>query len=217
MNFIDNIKNLFGMNNQHLENKNIASPVPQNEQLTNPALLNWHANQISREALAHAQNQQRPINNYISPTPTQMPAVVNNALLQHIQKGLAGTPAATLSAQFAQAGQGLADPYLPAVLARKETGGGKRMSDKNNLLNILYGGIGHSPYDSPEQNIVGGNGKKGWMGLMHGGLYDKYLNSGDLNDFFKVYTPHVDNNGKPINGGYPEQISQYNAIRKSFE
>jgi hypothetical protein len=125
--------------------------------------------------------------------------------------------AATLSAQFAQAGKDLPDPYLPAILALKETRGGTGyMADKNNLMNIQYGGINNSPYETPQDNIVGGDGHKGFVGLIHNGMYDKYLKSGDLHDFFKVYTPTYDNNGKQINAPIDEQIKEYNDLRSHF-
>ncbi len=67
---LNKLKGIFGGNK-----KKVTSPVPQNEQLTNPALLNWYANEKSREELARRQNQQRSITPYISPTavPTRVP------------------------------------------------------------------------------------------------------------------------------------------------
>lgn len=69
MNFLDAIKKLFipGKAYAPLPDKPIEGP--------NKALDYWYANQASRGALAHAQNQQG-INNYISTTPNQAAAAI---------------------------------------------------------------------------------------------------------------------------------------------
>jgi hypothetical protein len=172
----------------------------------------------------------------VSPTPTQQPnpfqgiipqehaqaqSILPDQLTQQIQQGFqkwggASVPAATLSASFARAGQGLPDPLMPAVLAIKETGGGKHLADTNNLLNIQYNGIGNSPYEKPEYGIEGGGGHGGFPKVINNGMYKDYLKSGNLADFFKVYTPTYDKNGKQINAPIDKQIAAYNAIRSNF-
>jgi len=161
-----------------------------------------------------------------SPTPTHalqnyMPQQVKgasstslNKLTKQIQQGFLNydphSPAATLAASFARAGQGLPDPYMPAVLALKETSGGKNMTHPNNLLNILYGG--NSAYEKPEYGIEGGGGHQGFPGVIKNGYYNDYLKSGNLQDFFKHYTPPTD----PRNPSLQGSVDQYNGLRRYF-
>lgn len=139
-------------------------------------------------------------------------------LAENIKKGFekyGSKEGAKYAMEFAKAGINLPDPYLPAVLSLKETSGGKHLSRENNWLNIGP----DIDYSSVEQNVLGGEGKKGFMGLMQSGLYDAYLKSGDLNEFFKVYTPQAYKNpdgSMGYNGTYPQQINQYNSLRENF-
>lgn len=151
----------------------------------------------------------------LTPTPTPDPnAVLSEAIKQGFLRYGPNTPAATLSGQFARAGQGLPDPYMPAVLALKETSGGKNMTHDNNLLNILFqGGMGNSGYENPQDGIVGGDGHRGFPGVIHSGAYDNYLKSGNLREFFQHYTPYSPGGSNPP---YDQQIQQYNQLRSYF-
>jgi hypothetical protein len=149
-------------------------------------------------------------------TPTPIMTVPTSDLTNKIKQGFMNygpsTPAAQYADSFAKAGQGLPDPLMPAVLALKETSGGHRLSHQNNYMNIGP----EIDYPSVQSNLVGGEGKKGFVGVINSGMYDKYLKSGNLADFFSVYTPTYDKNGKQINDTLEKQISDYNLLRSYF-
>jgi len=152
-----------------------------------------------------------------SPTPTP------NPMIEALKKGFADysaksnfeNPLATMSAEMASAAEKnpLPDPYLPATMSLMETGGGKNMKYENNPFN--YGG------DKPDLNtaidkIYQGIGSTAGVGTTDGngmgGKYRDYLNSGDLQDFFKVYTPSAD----PRNPNYDELMKRYTQLRGYF-
>lgn len=136
---------------------------------------------------------------------------LTNAIRQGFLKY--GAPEAAANAQyFAQAGQGLPDPYMPAILAIKETSAGKRLSHKNNYLNIGP----NIDYPDVKTNLLGGgpNNQKGFAGVMKSGLYNKYLKSGDLKDFFNTYTPPTYQGG--TNDPIDKQIKDYNTYKSYF-
>lgn len=154
-NFLNSVKNLFGVNNnQRLENKKIVSPVAQNEQLTNPALLNWYANQQSREALARRQNaQEQGMHNYVSPTPTvtPTPAILASAVQP--------TPWNKIATQIINEGnkRGYSGETLARQMANESGFGTSHYAQMRNN----YGGIGaydSNPdaalkFDSPEEYL----------------------------------------------------------------
>jgi hypothetical protein len=140
------------------------------------------------------------------------PNEVAKMIQSGFQKYNPQVPAGKYAKEFAQAGEGLPDQLLPAILAIKETSGGTKISHKNNYLNIGP----EIDYPSPESNIVGGQGKLGFKGLLNTPAYKEYMKTGNLEDFFKVYTPHTDKNGKVINDSYAKQIQDYNKYRKYF-
>lgn len=158
-----------------------------------------------------------------TPTPTpQQPDL--NAIAEALKKGFNDyslksgydNPLATMSAEMARAGQdaNLPDPYLPATINLKETTGGKFLKHKNNMfnwsdkplpdlqtaINNVYNGIGSTaPNGTYDENG-------------YGGLYKDYLKTGNLEDFFRVYTPSSD----PNNPSYEEQIRQFKQLRGYF-
>jgi hypothetical protein len=152
------------------------------------------------------------------PQPTQSPAP--NNLEDVIKKAYAAygnPPVATLSAQLAKAGEGLPDPYLPAINALKETGGGRKLKYSNNFMNILA--PGQQNYPNPESNIFGeeGDNRYSFAELLKTAPYAPYRESGDLADFFKVYTPDRDRNGvRNTNPTIAEQVALYNELRKQY-
>ena len=143
-----------------------------------------------------------------SPTPTPNPMIAG------LEKGFADyglksgfeNPLATMSAQMAQAQEEnpLPDPYLPATMSLMETSGGKHMKYKNNPFN--YGG------DKPDLNTAIQRINEGIGNTSDTGLYKDYLNSGDMQDFFKTYTPSAD----PANPNYDELMKRYTQLRGYF-
>ena len=141
----------------------------------------------------------------------------------------AQVPLATQAAQLAEAGNRLPDPYLPIVLALKETQGGRDVVNRannggaagagmNNAWNIMYGGklIDYPDYETA---LMGGgnwgvNGapQQGLLGTLTGGLYDNYMRSGNLEDFFSTYSdPSVGN--PPME----KQVADYMYLRSLFD
>ena len=157
-----------------------------------------------------------------TPTPTVLPTFDDRdptGLQRQIEQGLpkAGfgdAPISTLTAQLAQAGSQLprnVDPLLPTIIALMETGGGQNLSAQNNLFNIGPG----INYPDPAVSILGG-GPQNQLGLSgvlrEGGIYDDFLQSGDLLDFFNRFTPSSD----PLNPSQEELIRRYEILRSHF-
>lgn len=160
--------------------------------------------------------------------PTPSPAPTDNqfgvprdqaALEEIITAGLADSnfadaPISTLSGQLAQAGAGLpeaVDPLLPVILSLMETSGGRNLSAPNNLFNI---GPGIS-YPDPVVNILGGGPQDqlGLAGVLRpGGIYDPFLQTGDLSEFFRTFTPETD----PANPSNEELVNRFNTLRDIF-
>lgn len=131
--------------------------------------------------------------------------------------------------QFQKAGL---DPYMPTILTLRETQGGRDNTQNptiygdNNYTNI------RNIRDSKTGAIIGQpNNPKSFInyssmadalgttnnghGLAHqilnSGLYDNYLKSKNLQDFFKVYS-----NPSDKNGSLPDQEANYNYMRQKF-
>lgn len=147
---------------------------------------------------------------YDKPKPIPIPiAKPTPSLEDQIKTGFANygkgreVPMATASAQLAQLGQQLPHQFLPAALSLKESSGllpggpnQERMREYSNPVGIKVGGE-LIKYPSPQVAIAGGGNlgidgspQKGLTGtLLDSGYYKDYLNSGNLEDFFRVYTP----------------------------
>ena len=141
-----------------------------------------------------------------TPSPTSMPI----PLADQIRAGFAAygkgkdVPMATTSAQLAQLGNRLPHPFLPAALSLKESSGllpsdnpdRQRMREYANPIGVKVGGQ-LIRYPSPQIAISGGgnwgpggNPQQGLAGtLLNSGYYKDYLNSGNLEDFIRPYTP----------------------------
>jgi len=144
------------------------------------------------------------------PTPTPTPHPMQYAIEQALNTYQGGVPIATLAAQLAQAGEGLPDPLMPAIMPLIETAGGNAITrGNNNLYNMLPTSQGVD-YPDYETAILGGPGQKGFRGTITGGKYDDYLSSGNLEDFFDTYSPSKEN------AALPDQINRYNSIRKQY-
>lgn len=131
-------------------------------------------------------------------------------------------PVATQSGQFAQAAGALpekVDPLLPAIIALMETGGGKNLTAANNPYNIRGIQNGRSKfidYPSLATALLGGgaDNSQGFSGLVGSNpLYENYRQSGDLADFFNVFTPPGKEYGNP---SLLDLILRYNAIKSLF-
>lgn len=145
-----------------------------------------------------------------SPTPTSVPSNLAKIIKQGIEKYDKNSPVATLSAELAQAGHGLPDSLLPTILSLIETHGGRDITKgKNNYYNALPTRAGVN-YPDPRTAILGGNGQKGLYGLLTSGLYDKYLKSGKLEDFFSRYSPASEN------ASIADQVDRYNSIKDQY-
>ena len=156
-----------------------------------------------------------------TPTPTPTPTSTQTLDASQIQAGFGrwqqpAPPIATMSGQLAQAGQGLPDQLLPAVLSLKESGGltNQRMADYANPFGIMHPGTQNLVrYPDPQTAILGNNDRLGFSGIMRpGGPYEDYLQSGDIADFFRQWTPETD----PRNPNLEEQIRRYNLLRSLF-
>lgn len=136
----------------------------------------------------------------------------------------ADAPVATASPAFAQAAQKMPanmDPYLPAVIALMETGGGAKTVAPNNVFNISgmqNGREGFVSYPDFSTALLGGdNGgvqSQGFMGtLLNGPAYSDFRSSGNLGDFFNSYTPPGPAYGNP---SLEELLGRYQALRALF-
>lgn len=161
-----------------------------------------------------------------SPSPASIPApssrtfnrdpqeLEKRILLGLASAGFGSAPANRLAPQFAQVGAQLppkVDPFLPVILALMESGGGQYLSSPNNLFNI---GPGFS-YPSLEVALMGGGPQNqlGFQGLLRPeGLYQDFLNSGDLGQFFNKFTPSSD----PLNPSQAQLVQRFNTLRGNF-
>ena len=137
----------------------------------------------------------------IKPTPTPIP------MQDKFSQGFTqyGSDLATSSGQFAQQAQAnpIPDPFLPAVLALMETSGGKNQKFKFNPFNW-------GMQDMPNLNTAS---EKVYSGISKRfPYYQQYLQTGDLFDFFKHYTPDIEGNPKP-----EELVQRYTELRKLFD
>lgn len=151
---------------------------------------------------------------------SEMEEIIKRGL---IASGFGDAPIATLSAELARAGSqmtGKADPYLPTVISLMESRGLQDQKPKSagNPYNIMLGGL--VDYEgNPGMAIEGGVDKKGikrrgFSGLMRqGGLYQDYLDTGDVSKFFNRFTPSSD----PLNPSNEELVRRYNTLREYFK
>lgn len=194
------------------------SPLPEKDTLNTPGKLYYVNNNNFQE-----QQAKQPGVAVMGATDTAptTPSNFADILRKGFLKFNANSPLATVSGSFEKAGQGLPDPYMPAVLALKETGAGTRPNPLglNNPLNIGPD-INYPSYDvalngGGTWGSTGGP-QMGFAGLMKNGMYDNYLKTKSLLDFFQTYTPWKDNNGKVINDSYDKQINDYNSLKTQY-
>lgn len=130
---------------------------------------------------------------------------IKSGFLDYGAKSGYDNPLATMSAEMAQAGEEnpLPDPYLPATMNLMETSGSKNMAQENNYFN--WGSKAKPDINTAINGIYQGVANPD-------GLYKDYLQSGQLSDFFKTYTPSID----PNNPNQEELIKRYTSLRKYF-
>lgn len=196
----------------------MAQPSPQPLD-PNEIARRYQAGEITQDQANELLGQQATTNTVQpSPQPSPQPQSQGAISPEQLQTGFnrfsnPPPPIAQYAPQLAQAGQGLPDPLLPAVIALMETGGldPNKTATPNNAYNL---GPGFA-YPDPATSIVGGgpNNQKGLEGVLKGGLYDDYLQSGDLADFFNKFTPPGQEYGNP---SMEELIQRYMLIRELF-
>ena len=175
-----------------------------------------------------------PRSNLVSPLPQSGLQARNIKPIQSMpsagdfQKGFANygqnVPIATASAQLAQGAQSLPstiDPYLAAVIAIMESQGGLKQVGVNNPFNLR--GLQNNRtqfinYPDLTTAILGGNNQgvqsKGFYGqILQNPSYEPFRKSGDLADFFKVYTPPGPEYGNP---SLEDLLGRYSSIRQKF-
>jgi hypothetical protein len=221
--------------------KQMVSPLPENDTLDTPGKSFYVAQNQAREQAAKMPKENfsatlkypewmanrapaTAVKGAMTQKPMQTSAgyqqILNN--IQRAFKQYGNPPIATQSAQLAQLGEEFqkrgGNPYLPAALTIKETGGLKHQPAQviNNPAGIGPG----IKYPNLETAILGGgnsgiNGgpQKGMKGVLLGGLYDEYLKTGNLLDFFKVYTPENVHD----NPSYKDQIQLMNQLLSMFQ
>lgn len=155
------------------------------------------------------------------PQPTPQPQInYEDVIREGLTEWGKGTapPIASASAQLAELGGELPHRYLPAALSLKETGGLTTAGQEEANPFGIGPGI---KYPDPQTAIMGGGNmgadggpQKGLKGvILNSGIYDDYLESGNLKDFFSHYTPDNVHN----NPGYDEQIQLINDLMAVFE
>lgn len=148
-----------------------------------------------------------------------------NDFLQGFNNYSPNLPIASQAGLFSQAAQRLpanVDKFLPAIISLMETSGGQNMSAPNNFFNTYgtqNGQNGLISYPNLATALLGGNNSgvpaQGFVGnLLNNPAYQPYLNSGNLSDFFNVYTPPGAEHGNPT---LPQLMSRYNTIRGNFK
>ena len=160
----------------------------------------------------------QPIQGGITPTATPAPqSNIAEAIKRAYEMYNPHAPLATLSGELAAAGEGLPDPFLPAIVGMKESSGGTHMTYPNYPLNILAPG----QYDYPtiQSNISGGPGDQrlSFKELLQTNPYADYRASGNVADFFKRYTPDTDSSGnRNSNATIADQVALYNELRRRY-
>lgn len=204
---------------QELLGNRMVSPIPEGEEdptfFTAEAAQKYHHNKALEK-----------MKDFVSPTPTPRPRMTLTP--EDIEAGYEAwgrgntPPIATMSAALAEFANDprVPDPRLIPALILKESGGLRDQESarvKNNPGNIMsfdaQGNRSLAQYPNLEVGILGGgpNNQQGMRGTILGGKYDKYLNSGDLGDFFPIYSPAGEN------ADYATQIANTEALMDYFK
>lgn len=142
--------------------------------------------------------------------PTAMPTPFPRITAEQVLAGLAARanggampPIASNASALAELGNSLPthiDPFFPAALALRESGGGVTSGvPENNPFGIMswdqQGNRALAQYPDLQTSILGGGpqGQRGLAGTLKGGLYNKFLESGQMADFLNTYSPPGEN------------------------
>lgn len=143
------------------------------------------------------------------PTPDvkKIAEMIKAGLEAYAQKSGYENPLATMSGELAQGAvdNNLPDPYMPPTMNLMETGGSKHMAQPNNYFN--WGTNPKPDINTSIDRMITGVGNTGDTGL-----YQDYLKTGEMSDFFKKYTPSSD----PKNPNYDELMKRYTQLRGYF-
>lgn len=164
-----------------------------------------------------------------SPSPDALEAVLRQGI-DRWSSGRNDVPILDQISLFADAGRQLQaqgyDPYLPTILALRETQGGRdnrkpgAITGQHNVLNIRGQQGGQTQFiDYPDihTSLFGGpNGPDTSQGLVklltENPIYADYQRTKDPRDLWKRWSPPVDNNGS-----LDEQVANYEWFRRQFE
>lgn len=168
---------------------------------------------------------ERPTQPTATPTPSPKPEKVTP---EQIEAGLrkfdASSPLLDYTQQLADAANRMpkgVDRFLPVVMSIMETGGGKKLAAQNNPFNLRGTQAGRTKfidYPSMDVAILGGDNQgvqsKGFVGTIgEHPAYEKFRQSGSLEDFFNSFTPPGPEYGNP---SMDELKQRYNSIRNLF-
>lgn len=139
-------------------------------------------------------------------SPTPYPRITAEQVLAGLAaraNGGAMPPIASNASALAQLGNSLPtniDPFFPAALALRESGGGVTSGvPENNPFGLMswdqQGNRALAQYPDLQTAILGGGpqGQRGLAGTLTGGLYNKFLESGQMADFLNTYSPPGEN------------------------
>jgi len=170
---------------------------------------------LNEPTVAGASTETKASNEASPATPTATPTPDKAAIAAAIAEGLKAygaksgfeNPLATASARMADqaVNNNLPDPYMPAAMNIMETGGSKHMAQPNNYFN--WGTNAKPDINTAIDRMVQGVGNTGDTGL-----YKDYLQSGEMADFFKKYTPSTD----PNNPALDTLLGTYTNIRNKY-
>lgn len=156
------------------------------------------------------------------PAPTPYPRVTPEEILKGLlaQSGGKDIPVASIVQQLAELGNSLPDnidPFFPAALSLRESGGGVTSgTDRNNPYGIMtwdkQGNRELAAYPDLATATLGGGPRNqmGLKGTLNNGLYENFLQSGNLSDFFNTYSPSGEN------ASTEDQIALFNQLLKYF-
>lgn len=163
------------------------------------------------------------------PTPTPYPRITADQIREGIRRANGGmdAPISNSADAFAEVGNSLPgniNPFFPTAIAGKESTFGKAVKTGpdvkvgiNNPLGIMsFDENGRSLANYPDFTTAvkggGPNNQQGFKGTILNGLYKKFLDSGNYNDFFNSYTPPGGENPT-----LEEQKATLNTILNSFK
>jgi len=156
------------------------------------------------------------------PVPTQYPRITPEQVLAGLMKQSGGRdiPIASVVQQLADLGNSLPpiiDPFFPAALSLRESGGGVTSgTDRNNPYGIMtwdeQGNRELASYPDLATATLGGGPRNqmGLKGTINNGLYENFLQSGNLADFFNTYSPSGEN------ASVDDQIALFNELLQYF-